>query len=60
MFISEDIPSYTHFQKHNPSLCNVNDTYIYLMGGSVQREPQKTCLRYDINFEEWTKMPNMH
>ena len=48
-FICEDIMCYTHFQKYNPSLCNVNDTNIYLIGGSIEREPSRTCLRYNLD-----------
>ena len=47
--------------RENPNLANLDDKYVFILGGTVTRESRYKCTTdyYDVANNVWTKGPMM-
>ena len=58
-YTEEEITEYPGKPRHQPSLCNVRNRYIFLIGGLISGTHTPACLRYDLSSDRWEVMPEL-
>ena len=52
-FAPEQMTSYPGEIRSFPSLCKVSDEFLFLIGGANRGNYMNSCVRYDVNNDEW-------
>lgn len=55
----EELAEYPGRPRHHPSICNVRNEHVYLIGGLTDGSYTGTCYRYCLTFDFWAEMPSL-
>ena len=56
-FLPEQMASYPRKVRSFPSLCKASDEFLFLIGGANRDDYMTSCVRYDVQKNQWEDMP---
>ena len=55
-FLPEQMTSYPYKVRRFPSLCKASDEFLFLIGGANRDDYMNSCVRYDVQKNQWEDM----